>query len=354
MHYSGELIMTERGVAFFLVLLLWALTAEAQQVKLRITSQAPSDHHLGKGLTQLKEEVERRTQGTLAVEIFHNSSLYKDFQVLGAVSSGAIEMGLLATDQLEDKIPAMGFLQQPFVFNFNALVKAATDPEREMRPLLDKAILDTTGIRVLVWLPFGAAVVVSKQQPALSPSDISNRKVRVLGKTHGAFILHCGGISTLIPASDQLAAIQDGRVDMLMTALTSVTARGIWKVTDTITRTEHATYEILGVINESVWQSLPDSQKAIVADAARKVERKLRHEITEIEDNDYRFAREKGMKVFELTPDQVAEWRACSGPVLEDFMMNAGDLGRRLMDAYAKLRLDPCCSAGPEGAFTRR
>jgi TRAP-type C4-dicarboxylate transport system substrate-binding protein len=176
----------------------------------------------------------------------------------------------------------------------------------------------------------------------------------VLGKTHGAFILHCGGISTLIPASDQLAAIQDGRVDMLMTALTSVTARGIWKVTDTITRTEHATYEILGVINESVWQSLPDSQKAIVADAARKVERKLRHEITEIEDNDYRFAREKGMKVYELTPDQVAEWRACSGPVLEDFMMNAGDLGRRLMDAYAKLRLDPCCSAGPEGAFTRR
>ena len=346
--------MTGRGVAVCLALLLSVLTVEAQQVKLRITSQAPSEHHLGKGLTQLKDEVERRTNGALTFEIFHNSSLYKDYQVLGAVSSGAIEMGLLATDQLVDKVPAIGFLQEPFVFNFNTLVRAATDPKRELRPLLDNAILTTTGIRVLMWLPFGAAVVVSNQQPALSPADISNRKVRVLGKTHGAFIKQCGGVPTLIPANDQVAAIRDGRVDMVMTALTSVTSRGLWKVTDTITRTEHATYEILGVINESVWQGLPDSQKAILADAAREVERKLRDQITEIEENDYRFVREKGMKINELTPDQTAEWRACSGPVLEDYMTSAGELGRRLMAAYGKLRLDPCCSAGPEGLFTRR
>jgi hypothetical protein len=35
-------------------------------------------------------------------------------------------------------------------------------------------------------------------------------------------------------------------------------------------------------------------------------------------------------------------------------MKNGGDLGEKLMAAYGKLRSDPCCSAGPPGAFNRR
>jgi C4-dicarboxylate-binding protein DctP len=347
--------MTARCIGLCLALFLSSvLAAEAQQVKLRLTSQLPSTHHIGKGLVQFRDEVERRSGKTLAIEIFDNSRLYKDNQVVGAVSSGAIEMGLLPADQLVEKVPAIAILQQPFLFNFYALVKAAADPERGMRPLIDKAILDAIGSRVLMWLPFGSTVLLSKQRPTLSPSDISEQKVRVLGKTHGAFIEQCGGVSAIIPAGDQLAAVQEGRADMLMTGVTGVAARHLWKVTDTITRTEHATFEMLVIIKESVWQSLSDSQKAIMGEAARKVDRELHDEIAEIEDTDYRFSREKGMKIYGLTPDQVVEWRACSAPVLEDFMTSAGAMGEQLMDAYGKLRLDPCCSAGPEGTFTRR
>jgi C4-dicarboxylate-binding protein DctP len=84
------------------------------------------------------------------------------------------------------------------------------------------------------------------------------------------------------------------------------------------------------------------------------VERRLRDQIAEIEDDDYRFAREKGMKVYDLTPDQVAEWRACSAAVLEDFMSRAGELAHKLMAAYGRLRTNSCCSAGTPGIFTRR
>ena len=35
-------------------------------------------------------------------------------------------------------------------------------------------------------------------------------------------------------------------------------------------------------------------------------------------------------------------------------MSNAGDTARRLMEAYGKLRTDPCCSSGPKGEFTLR
>ena len=56
------------------------------------------------------------------------------------------------------------------------------------------------------------------------------------------------------------------------------------------------------------------------------------------------------------TPDQVADWRACSASIVEGYIANNSDLARQLMIAYGKLRTDPCCTAGPAilGSFNRR
>ena len=67
------------------------------------------------------------------------------------------------------------------------------------------------------------------------------------------------------------------------------------------------------------------------------------------------FAEKHGMKLKALTPDQVADWRACSAGMLADYMNKVGDSARKVMNAYGRLRLDPCCSAAPgDAAFTRR
>jgi hypothetical protein len=42
----------------------------------------------------------------------------------------------------------------------------------------------------------------------------------------------------MIAATKQNEALKDGTVDMAMTGVTGVTARELWKVTDTITRTD--------------------------------------------------------------------------------------------------------------------
>jgi C4-dicarboxylate-binding protein DctP len=147
---------------------------------------------------------------------------------------------------------------------------------------------------------------------------------------------------------------KDGTVDMVMTGIASVETRELWKVLDTVTRTEHAALEFAVVINEKVWRSLGDGHKAVITAAGREVERVLRQTIADIEEKAYAFARSKGMKVYDLTPNDVAEWRACSAEVMDAYMNIAGETGRRLMEAYGKLRTDPCCSAGPKGEFTSR
>ena len=68
----------------------------------------------------------------------------------------------------------------------------------------------------------------------------------------------------------------------------------------------------------------------------------------------YALAEKNGMKIYEVTPDEVAECRVCSSAVVDGFMSKSGELGRRLMEAYGQLRTQPCCSAGTPGVFTRR
>ena len=337
-------------------LLLLAREAGAQQIKLRVTLQvAVSDPFFGVSLVRFKEAAEKQSDKAIAVEIFDKGQLYKDDQVVDAVSSGAIEMGIVGLNWIANKIPALSIVEQPFLFNFDALVRATTRPGSEIRSLIDEAVLASTGMRVLWWQSLGNTVFYSKGNDVAEPRRIKDQKVRVYSKTLAEFTTLCGGKPALVSIAKVHDGLRDGDLDVAMGGLAALEARALWKVADTVTRTEHAPVEFLLVINEKSWQSLSPGHQTIIAEAAGRVERETRERVSQIESRAYAFAREKGMKVQELTPDQVAEWRACSANVVADYMDKSGDLARQLMAAYGKLRTDPCCTAGPgAGPFTRR
>jgi TRAP-type C4-dicarboxylate transport system substrate-binding protein len=149
-------------------------------------------------------------------------------------------------------------------------------------------------------------------------------------------------------------SLADDRLDMAMMTVAAVQSRELWKVTTAITRTDHVAFEFLAVIAEETWKSLSDMQRSTLAEIGRKVERDARERASAIEASAFEFARNKGMKIHDLSPLEVTEWRACSAGLLVDYMEKGGELSETLMRAYAKLRTDPCCSAGPQGGDETR
>jgi C4-dicarboxylate-binding protein DctP len=339
-----------------LSLLLQTHDASAQQIRLRVTLQvAVSDPFFGVSLVRFKEEVEKQSETVISVQIFDKGELYRDDQAVEAVSSGAIEMGIVGLNWLANRIPAVGILEQPFLFNFDALVRAAASPGSEVRGLIDEAVLAETGVRVLWWQSLGNTIFISKGRDAAAPQRIRDQSVRVYSKTLEQFTRLCGGKPAMLSIAKLQDALKTGTVDMAMTGLAAFEARELWRVSDTITRTEHAPVEYLLTINERVWQSLSPGHQAVLAEAAKNIERETRERVAAIEARAYAFASGKGIRIQELAPDQVAEWRACSADVVADYMSKNGELAERLMAAYARLRTDPCCTAGPSrAAFTRR
>ena len=337
-------------------LLVSPFHVEAQQTKLRATLQLPAtDALLGKSLVRFKEAVEKRSNNTISIEIFDKGQLYIDDLTVGAVESGAIEMGVAGLNQFAKRIPAIDIMEQPFLLNFEALVRATASPGSEMRTLIDKAILDTVGVRVLWWQSVGNQIFISKGTTTTEPHQIKDQKIRVFSPTLAQFVKFCGGSPVMVSANKTPAAFTSREIDMATGASSLIANRQLWTVADTITRTLHAPIEFFLIVNEKVWQSLTDDQRAILAEAARNEEQQSRQNVTEIEAGLYTLFREKNMTVHDLTPDQVADWRACSASIVEDYIQNNADLARQLMAAYGRLRTDPCCTSGPTtGTFTRR
>ncbi len=161
------------------------LAAEGQQTKLRVTLQLPAtDALLGKSLVRFKEEVEKQSNGAISVEIFDKGKLYIDDRTVGAVETGAIEMGVAGLNQFAKRIPAIDIMEQPFLFNFEELVRATASPDSEMRKLIDKTILDTIGVRVLWWQSVGNQIFISKGTTTTEPDRIKDRRICVFSPTH--------------------------------------------------------------------------------------------------------------------------------------------------------------------------
>jgi C4-dicarboxylate-binding protein DctP len=111
---------------------------------------------------------------------------------------------------------------------------------------------------------------------------------------------------------------------------------------------------MLILINEPIWQSLSPDHRRMVEEAAAEAQKAILVDLRKGETEGYALAVKNGMKIHQVTPDDVAEWRACSAPVLEEFMNKSGELGQRLLEAYGELRKQPCCTDGTPGVFTRR
>lgn len=89
-------------------LLISSFEADAEQVNLRATIQvATTDPFMGRSLLRFKELIDKQNDKMISVEIFEKGKLYIDDEVVDAVASGAIEMGVAGLYQFSKKFPRL-------------------------------------------------------------------------------------------------------------------------------------------------------------------------------------------------------------------------------------------------------
>jgi len=339
------------GVVFALLLvvldLLAAPAARAQGVTLRLGLPISLDSPTGQNMREFARQLQARTSGELKVEVEGAGRRYEESEVLGAVRSGEIEIGATPLTEFTRDVPLCASFLQPFLFNFDALIEAATRTDSEIRTLIDREIVRRTNARVLWWEPYGSSILVSRKVPANDPVTLVVRPVGAADNQAKELLSICGGLPQSVRPSDAYAALQKGTLAAIATDIMTVREHELWRVADTITNLRYAPSLFMVVIDERTWQKLTPEQQVIVTELGQDAQSYMWARFATVRAEAYALATEKGMRIVHLRPEDIVAWRACSASLLETYMERAGALGSRLFAAYGKLRTHPCCNEAP-------
>jgi C4-dicarboxylate-binding protein DctP len=327
-----------------------ALSAHAQTVTLRLSLPISRDSTIGRNIGDFAHEAEERTGGAIRIEFEGKNRNYEENEVVSAVASGAVEMGAAPLNQFAYDVPLAGVFLQPFLFNFDALVQAATKRGSEIRTLIEEDVLYWTNAHVLWWQPYGSGVIFSKKIPATNPEAIAGRAVGTPDDQMKELVRICGANPYLVSPSTLFDEMGKDTIQMAAADIMSVKERALWQVADTITNLRSAPSLYLVVINGKAWASLTREHQAILSELAQAAQDRMWQHFAAVKAEAFTFAAQKGMSIVELRREDIAAWRACSAPLLEAYMERVGETGPKLFTAYGKLRTDSCCRGEPEEA----
>ena len=265
--------------------------------------------------------------------------LYKDKEVPQAVGSGAIEAGVASITRFAGTNPEVDVFYLPFLFDSEKKVRKATQAGSDIRAILDPAIAKT-GAVPLYYQAYGSAIMLSNGGPMKTPADFKDKKIRVFGKTLGAFVSSLGGKPALISGSEQYLAYQRNTVDAGMTGVSGVKSRKLYQVMDTLTVTNHGDIEFIVVANDKWLNSLTQKQRDAIAEASKVAEKAVRDDMANIEAGAYKEAKANGMNIVNLSSSEVSSLKKASSSVIDDYISRtggAGGVGDQLVKAANKL-----------------
>ncbi|MFQ6548660.1 TRAP transporter substrate-binding protein DctP [Aestuariibius sp. 2305UL40-4] len=320
-----------KGAVAATALFISAVSASADTT-IRVTLQLPETHSLGQNWMAFDEIIRERSGGELSIQLFPSAQLFRDNEVPEAVGSGAIDAGSAFLGRFTGAVPAVDVINLPFLFEDEAHLRAATATGSPMRELLDAAVLEETGARVLWWQAFGRNVYLSDEQAIRTPADMEGQRVRTYGRVLGWTIEALGGAPTLISGSEQFLAYQQGTVDIGMTGVSAVRSRSLYEVMDHMTLSFDSAIEFVAVINNDFFEGLSDEEQQIILEAAAEVEQQLRDAIYTEEDDAIAEVSDR-MTVVELTPDERALWVEATSGVADRFVEDAGELAAEVVEA---------------------
>src|SRR5258707_14949609 len=219
----------------------------------------------GKGAEYFKKLAEERTKGKVKVEVYANSTLYKDNEEVDALQLGAVQMlapslakfGPLGVREFE-------VFDLPYLFdNYDELHKVTRGPVGAS--LLKK--LESKGIIGLAYWDNGFKDM-SANKPLHKPEDFRGLKMRIQSsKVLDAQMRALGASPQVMAFSEVYQALQTGVVDGTENPPSNLYTQKMYEVQKYLTISDHGYLGYAVIVNKKFWDGLPADIRATLEGA---------------------------------------------------------------------------------------
>ena len=233
-----------------------SLAAFAQQpIVIKFSHVVAIDTPKGKAAEMFAKKAAELTKGKVKVEVYANSTLYKDKEEMEALQLGAVQMlapslakfGPLGVKEFE-------LFDLPFIFsNYDDLHKVTTGPVGKQ--LLTK--LEGKGIRGLAFWDNGFKSF-SLNSPIKVPGDLKGKKMRIQSsKVLEEQMREVKSLPQVMAFSEVYQALQTGVVDGTENPHSNLYTQKMHEVQKHMTVSDHGYLGYAVITNKKFWDGLP-------------------------------------------------------------------------------------------------
>jgi len=322
-------------------LLLLAVTAAIFILPVSSMAQAPivikfshvvaNDTPKGKGALKFKELAEKYTDGKVKIEVYPNSTLYKDKEEIEALQLGSVQMLAPSTAKFAPLgVKEFEALDLPWLFKDDATYDKAM--KGEVGKWLFKK-LEAKGISGLAYWDNGFHMA-SANRPLLMPADFEGLKIRISGsKVADQYFRQLGSIPQIMAFSEVYQALQTGVVDGCENTPSNYLTQKFHEVQKDITVSNHAHLQYAVIVNSKFWSGLPADIRAQLEKAMSEAT-DYTNSIAQKENEDALAEIKKSGKttLHYLTSEQRAAWQKAMAPT---YQWAKGRVGQEVLDIVA-------------------
>lgn len=280
-------------------------------------------HAISKAAYTFKRELEKLSDGQIAVELFPAAQLGDAASMLTQVEAGvlnccmSVSNGQFATSYY----PNLGFLDIPYLFESGDEATALLDPDSEFFLGLQADIADKTGIRPLVFFNEGLRHITNSKREIKNPNDLKGLKIRTMSVTaHMKMFEALGASATNISWGEVYTALQTNVVDGQENPIANAVYISAWEVQKYMTLDGHVCLCGLFCMNNDFYNSLTKEQQSWVDAAAKNCRIAEIVMYTENEAANLQILKNHGLKITELTSNEKKAFKDACQPQVLDYL----------------------------------
>ena len=333
MHKPSRILRTLIAGALSLLLAPLAMPSHAADpIVIKFSHVVADDTPKGKGATKFKELAEKYSNGAVKVEVYANSTLYKDKEEMEALQLGAVQMlapslskfGPLGVREFE-------VFDLPYIFDGSEALNKITQGPVGAQLF---ARLEPKGIKGLAYWDAGFRVL-SSNKPLRMPEDYKGLKFRIQSsKVLEAQFRLLGATPQVMAFSEVYQALQTGVVDGQENTPSNMYTQKMDEVQKYTTLTNHGYIGYVVVVNKKFWEGLPADIRGQLEKAMKESTEYANH-ISAKENEEALEAMKKNAKTTFIVPTaaEMAAMQKAMEPLYNDM---ASRVGKQLIDDVRK------------------
>ncbi|WP_114764869.1 TRAP transporter substrate-binding protein [Vibrio rhodolitus] len=290
---------------------------------IRIGHGTNESFHLHRALLEFKNEIEKNSDGRYEVQIFPQSQMGPDREMVEATQSGMLQIAVPPSSILASWDPSFDVIELPFIYPskqaaFNVVNSEVGDK------LLQR--LDSMNLKGLGYMESGVRHITNNKRPIKTTDDLNDIKIRTMKvPSHLDTFNSVGASATPMNFGEVYSALQQKVIDGQENPTSIIYSQRFYEVQKYMSLTNHVVTFYLPVMNYEFWMMLSPEDQKLITDAFDHAVA-FQNKIVEAEDKQQLAEMiEAGLEVNELTPEAMQVLVDQTQPVREKYRSKIGE-----------------------------